>query len=481
MRNPAALLLLAIIAACGDEPSAATAIDAGPPDAGAALLVATVRENPRSPLSAYVDVTTPSAWPVRVAFWSARAPPQTTGASAASTSHTITVVGMRADTAYSLQAIAYPAGADPIEGPVMSFVTGPLPAGTPSVAVTTFDAARVQPGVTLFGVAAGLMPTAANGPIYIGVDAEGEIVWLYSDDGAQVSPDRDVRQLADGNLVLALPGEYRVVTIGGETVSALRGDAVGAPLHHDAVGLPGGGTAALSFETRDVDVAALGGVVPVRGDKLVEIAPDGAIVWEWSAFDGLDPTRFPGPLSQNQSAMGAYDWTHANALVHVPADDSFLVSARHQSWIVKVDHATGAVRWRLGDGGDFALEAGEWFYNQHAPEVGADGTVYVYDNGNERLGVASPYSRAVAYTLDEAARTATQRWEWRTGRYTSFLGDVDRLPNGNVLVCAGGDRSMTQLAHLTEVTFAEPAETLWELTVTGYVYRAARLETFWPE
>ena len=73
---------------------------------------------------------------------------------------------------------------------------------------------------------------------------------------------------------------------------------------------------------------------------------------------------------------------------------------------------SGDVLWRLGPGGSLTLEGqGELQYHQHAPEVQPDGTILLYDNGNDRPGTdpaatdpaGRPYSRTVRYAIDDDA------------------------------------------------------------------------------
>jgi len=60
------------------------------------------------------------------------------------------------------------------------------------------------------------------------------------------------------------------------------------------------------------------------------------------------------------------------------------------------------------------------------------------------------------------------------------MGDVERLGNGNVLVCAGGVFEEGNPARIIEVTPDEPAAEVWELTVADHViYRATRLESLY--
>ena len=73
------------------------------------------------------------------------------------------------------------------------------------------------------------------------------------------------------------------------------------------------------------------------GDVVLEFEPGGEVVRRFSLLDILDPyrigydslgeglnVRFPG------ADNGTRDWSHANALVHQPIDDSYIVTVRHQ-------------------------------------------------------------------------------------------------------------------------------------------------------
>ena len=79
-----------------------------------------------------------------------------------------------------------------------------------------------------------------------------------------------------------------------------------------------------------------------------------------------------------------------------------------------------------------------------------DGSILLYDNGNMRPETnlnspditQHPYSRAVLFSLDDADKTVTQKWEMRSlvdGRqlWAFFVGDADHQPNGNILVDNG--------------------------------------------
>ena len=48
---------------------------------------------------------------------------------------------------------------------------------------------------------------------------------------------------------------------------------------------------------------------------------------------------------------------------------------------------------------------GEWQYHQHAIELEADGSLLMFDNGNDRPNTSPLYSRAVRYTINDAGPT----------------------------------------------------------------------------
>lgn len=211
--------------------------------------------------------------------------------------------------------------------------------------------------------------------------------------------------------------------------------------HHDIIELPNGHFMAMSYAFKDVYYDLDKQTHHVAGDLLVEFDREGNRYWTWNAFDHLDPQRihsgFEGYVTDPANGEDANDWTHGNGILYDPDDDSVLLSMRHQDWVLKIDHKTGAVLWRLGPDGDFKLTSGEWFWHQHSPEWQPDGSLLLYDNG-----AANPYvkpedqrSRPIQVGLDEKAMTAKILWSETNEKYISLIaGDNDRLGNGDVNV-----------------------------------------------
>ena len=349
----------------------------------------------------------------------------------------------------------------------------------------------MQPGITLFGPGMAGREHQVS-PYYLGVDEAGAVVWYYRLEG-DVSRfnDRDVVLLDDGNLLIMMENGFAVITIGGDILLDVTSSDYGYQrFHHDVSPMPGGGFMVLAEETKQVDISwdASPDPVAVTGDLIVEIDADGEVVWEWSAFDHIDNDRFPTSLSRQTSQGRPYDWTHSNSVTYLEDDNSVLVSVRHQHWVIKIDHVTGDIIWALGDDGDFTLSNGggenTWFYAEHAPEIQPDGTIMIYDNGNDRPSTSPRdyYSRAVIYDIDTDAGTAEQVWAYTTEYFTNFLGDADGLDNGNVLICAGGQQSPDRPAQIVEVTRDADPQMVWRLEMHGYnIYRATRLDSLYGE
>jgi hypothetical protein len=168
----------------------------------------------------------------------------------------------------------------------------------------------------------------------------------------------------------------------------------------------------------------------------------------------------------------------------------------------------GELLWRLGENGDFTLEEGEWFLHQHAPQVLDDGSILLYDNGNERPGTSLddpdhlPYSRAVRYELDTETFTARQVWEHRLDTpgkavYAPFVGDADLLSGDTVLVTHGGQldppahtpqqEGVTAWGEIVEVDYAT-GDVVFQLQMkdpsretSWIIYRAERIDSLLPD
>ncbi len=387
------------------------------------------------------------------------------------TNHEIIIIGMRAETVYTMTAVATFNDGTVFPGEPVQFTTGELPEGAPEVALTTSLDGSVG-GVTFFGLTGQLSDDV---PVYWGVDEQGEIIWYLSNTEATGVP--VMRDVEPGVLLAFFQNSVRKITTAGETIETYDISSAGI-YHHEARLIGNGHLLVLVTEFQEVNGQTL------AGDRIVELDVNGDVIWEWSTFDHLDTTRFPGELSMTETRSGALDWTHSNSLFYIEEEDSILLSVRSQSWVVKIDHNSGEIISILGDDSAtdanfehndkfFTLESGEWMTNQHAAAITTDGEILLYDNRNESGG-ETLMSRAVKYLTDESAMTAEQTWEGVTSNYTSSMGDVDELSNGNILVSATGGRLASGL-NISELSGDASGEIVWSVSINNNVYRAERI------
>lgn len=298
-------------------------------------------------------------------------------------------------------------------GAAVPYTTGSLPVALPTITVEGGDAGAWLP-VPILGV--------LTAPVIL--DPQGRIVWYWLDEsGLDVYR---VRLSRDGGSVL-----YNAASVSGDpaddsrlvrvSLDGAEVEEIPVPLlAHDFVELPDGTLGAIQVEYRDVEGTE------VRGDGLVEVTPDGTVTPVWSAWDCFDPATDPGDAPE-------HGWTFANALDYDEAADDWLLGMRNQSAITRIDRATGTCAWVLGGtAATMEFTAGsDIFMHQHQFDL-ADGRLLVFDNE----GAAGSCSRVVEYALDEVAGTADQFGAYQTDPciYTFVLGDVARLPGGDLLV-----------------------------------------------
>src|SRR5262249_55601965 len=159
------------------------------------------------------------------------------------------------------------------------------------------------------------------------------------------------------------------------------------------------------------------------------------VKWTWDAFDHLDVHRAPVLGEITQPGVGptsvvprlpAADWLRLNAENLSPTDGHLTLSLRHPAWLIKIAsrNGTGAGRvvWRLGQGGDFAVNStnpNPWFSHQHNAHYIDDHTLILFDNGNtRRASDPNAHSRGQVWTLDEQTMTATLVVNADLGRYS---------------------------------------------------------------
>ncbi len=497
----------------------------------------TVEPNPRNVLSATVRVRTDPPVPVTL---TARAPGHTVTVPVSRAAGEVPLVGLRPDTRYEIRAgdgppVPWRSGPLPADLPTITAWRDPHRA-TPGL--TLFNLRRWHPATKLRPARPVELATQPMLGYLVVVDEAGHVVWYHrSELGIE-----DARQLPGGDIlynydycaarrvdVLGRPVADWAARVATELAPL---DALGRPrvpagavaldadtVHHEVSLLPNGNLLFLGTELREAVDPRLGMcdgtlLYNVIGDVVVEADPaTGKAVHEWHLLDLLDPVRRPGARLRDGGLATAppvrfyrhrrhhpRDWSHANAAVLDAERNALLISLRHHDSVLAVRYRedaggpAGSRLWELGRDGTFALAHGRWFAHQHAPEVQPDGSILLYDNG---VGRAEPVSRAVRYRLDGGR--AWQEWahELRDGDgdgdadgdggrpvYCSRLGDVNRLPGGNVLVTHGNILDGRGRLHARIIEVTPGGDVVAELRVAdddwGWcVYRAQRLSSLY--
>lgn len=252
--------------------------------------------------------------------------------------------------------------------------------------------------------------------------------------------------LPNGNLFTHNCGSWlEELTPDSETVWRWEGDDhLVAPNHHDFYWMDEDSIWSLAAKHEP----AIEGVYPegckgdhMRTDLLLRVNRDKEIVWEFSLGDHVEQLcelahlPMPIPYARKNDAgefepEGPSDWAHANTIEILPdtplgrKDERFragnvLFSLRRLDIIGIVDPDKDAIVWCYGVG---VLDG------QHQPTMLDNGNILVFDNGTYR-----------GYSIAREINPATGRivWQYENGAdfFSPFRAGVQRLENGNTLIC----------------------------------------------
>ncbi|MBN1479498.1 aryl-sulfate sulfotransferase [candidate division KSB1 bacterium] len=195
-----------------------------------------------------------------------------------------------------------------------------------------------------------------------------------------------------------------------------------------------------------------------------EFTPEHDLIFQWRAWDHFDIADTYVPI-ENELTSSSIRFPHMNA-IDIDTDGHILLSSRHLSEITKINRQTGEIMWRLGGEKNqftFINDPLNGPENQHDVRVVGENRFTVFDNGNEHN---PPVSRATEYLVDPDSMKATLVWEFRDNpdKYSYWMGNHQRLPNGNRLInWADGS-----LPKITEVR--ENGEIAFELWWQNYIH-----------
>jgi arylsulfate sulfotransferase len=446
------------------------------------------------------------------------------------TVHSIPLLGFKPGRSYtiSVEVSDSQGNTDETASP-LHFTTGPLPSTFVPITVLKSTPEKMEPGYTLFRALNGLSGTA----YVVVVDNTGTVVWYSS-----IPSNFGVKRLENGNLLYPLPTRFEEINMLGQTnrIWLLRSNL---GYNHEATITDKGTVLYLSDATRVVTNFPTSSSTPnaprvttnIWHNPVVEMSLfNGQVQNIWTPIDLLDPTRISYLTFSARNPVYGWDWSHANAVIEDPRDNSLIVSIRHQNAVIKFSR-DGQLKWILGPPENWGSEFQpylltpvghpfEWQYAQHAPIITPRGTLLLFDNGNFRASPfdssvpdAQNYSRAVEYDIDEVNMRVSQVWDWgRTGTnhiYAASRGSAKWMPEtGNVLITfadvkyVNGLRPSTNapnasMERMIEVTHGlgeppySPSEVVLDLALFDYTnkssfyagssgYRAERIPDLYP-
>ena len=402
-------------------------------------------------------------------------------------SGTIAVLGLRANTSYSIVLQLLGAGGGGDTSATLNVQTGPLPPALAALQLNVTGAATSGYTLTDF--------TASAAAYIVAFDETGVVCWYREFAAHSGESALDAEQQTNGDYTLFVgastgwqpdPGRFYEVRPTGELVQTY---AAAAPYYTDQHELRLDFTAGsldrshiLGYEFRHVDLTAIGGTANqlVAGHVILRQLPSGTTEFAWNAWDHftIDDWIFVQP---GLAALPSIDFDHPNSLTK-DIDGNYLVSFASLGLIAKIDAASGDILWRLGGRTNQFTLVGDplgGFGIQHDVRLLPNGNLLFIDNG---IRHSPPETRAVEYKLDLVAHTATLVWQYRHTPpvFAPFAGSAQRLANGNTFVAFGAT------AQVAEVTPA--GAVVWEAQMTNngqrvpYLYRAARLASLYrPE
>jgi hypothetical protein len=281
--------------------------------------------------------------------------------------------------------------------------------------------------------------------------------------------------------------------------------------HHDIEPLPNGNILLIAWELKTRDEAISEGRDPNRlksstiwPDHIIEVEPTGSsggnIVWEWHVWDHLiqdyDPTKENYGVVKDHPELIDFnfgntdsDWNHINAVDYNEEFDQILLSVHNFNEVWVIDHSTtteeaaghsggnsekgGDLLYRWGNprAYDVGDSSDQQFFGQHGANwiskgCPGEGNIIVFNNGGQNRRYSSvdeivppvDNNGNYEYLSGDAYGPNNPIWIFTTENpndmYSQTLSSVQRLPNGNTLICSANQ------GLLLEVT--QGKEVIWE-------------------
>jgi hypothetical protein len=166
--------------------------------------------------------------------------------------------------------------------------------------------------------------------------------------------------------------------------------------------------------------------------------PTGAVIYEWHSLDfvPLEETYFARPEDEPERP---FDYFHYNS-IDVDADGNLIICARNTWAIYTIDRVTGEVIWTLGGkASDFEMAEGTQSAYQHDVRPWPNGELSLFDNGAQPTVREQSRGMVLALGTDEMSVSLAREYLHPDGISAGSQGNMQILPNGNVLIGWGSE------------------------------------------
>jgi hypothetical protein len=275
------------------------------------------------------------------------------------------------------------------------------------------------------------------------IDTDGNVRWI----GTGVSNGLS-STFSDGRFLVGsgTRPELSRVELDGSVSTVRLSDPTYADFHHD---MEPGKFGVLA------EIDAVAGGVLRTGTILAEIDAEGHVLKQWDMSAIFRATMLAASDDPSGLVRDEADWFHMNSAIYSPADDTLLVSSR-ENFVVKLDYASGRIRWLLGDTTKYwytypslralalTLTTGKPPIGQHGLTIAPDGDLLLFNNGTASFnqppgtsaGLNPGFSAPSKYAIDETARTASEVWTYEHGRdiWADVCSSVYQSGQGGILI-----------------------------------------------
>jgi hypothetical protein len=327
------------------------------------------------------------------------------------------LLGMKGSRMYHYR-ITATAGSGQCVSPDYTIMTGPIANGLVKPTVTTNNAAALSGGFILTGQY--VQNTGGSAPAYI-LDSDGDYVWWFNIEnyvtgvvmdyaGTHMWINNHPPNLADAKI-------HRV-TMDGMTSQDLSSQFV--QLSHQVTVLP------------DETVAFYAADGGTQGCSDIKEWKNGTVRM----------------IVNSQTALGTTGMCHVNNIQYSGFDDTLIFSDHIHCAVAKVKRSDGSVVWIL-NGATKTFSGDTWLGSEHGIHVlGIDDFLIFNNNSRSVAGTTIAVSMgtgtgsgALEIKLDLNAKTVTKIWSYYgpgNAYQTDVMGDLQRLPNGNIVIAYGG-------------------------------------------